>query len=114
MALEQHYVDLETGEEVFTTHAGDNSVTTINCLLYRDSEGVLIGILNHYDGKNPLERADAVNLWVRPDMQRKGIGRELVSEAQRLWPAINPESQRYTADGVKFLGALLGSLESRA
>lgn len=108
MALEKHYVDLETGEEVFPNHAGDDSMTTINCLLYRDSEGVLIGILNHYDGKNPLESADAVNLWVRPDMQRKGIGRELVAKAQERWPAINPEGQRYTPEGVQFITALLG------
>jgi GNAT superfamily N-acetyltransferase len=107
--LEAHYVDLDTGEEVFPQPqpVTDPSMTKIDCLLYRDDEGALAGILNHYDGRNPMEKADAINLWVRPDMQRKGIAKELVLEAKRLWPAIKPQEQRYTPDGLKLLVSLL-------
>ena len=79
----------------------------MDCLLYRDSEGVLSGILNRYDGKNPLEKLDAVNIWVRPDRQRQGIATALLRDAKRRWPGITAEKQRYTEDGIKLLATLL-------
>ena len=83
------------------------NVSRVDCLLYRDNDGTLSGILNHYDGKNPLEKLDAVNIWVRPDRQRQGIATVLLRDAKRRWPGVTAEKQRYTQDGIKLLAALI-------
>jgi uncharacterized protein YndB with AHSA1/START domain len=60
----------------------------VNCLLYRDETGELIGILNHYPTEfPPHERAGDENIWVRPDRRRRGIGSALLSEASLRWPS---------------------------
>jgi len=113
VALETHYVDLLTGDEVFPPQPrglwaeSDDSITKVHCLLHRDANGRLLGILNHYDGKHYLEGADAINVWVRPDVQRLGIGSQLVKEAVRRWPEITPEKQRYTEAGLALLNRVL-------
>lgn len=111
LTLEQHMVEVDTGNEVFDIPAdlaGPN-VSVIDCLLMRDEQGCLIAILNHYDGKNPMESADAVNLWVRPDCQRRGIGTTMAQEAGRRWPGARLEDQRYTPMGMLLLRSLLDS-----
>lgn len=109
IGFEQHMVNCTTGEEVFDIApvlAGPD-ITVIDCLLHRDADGRLDGILNHYDGKNPLEDKDAVNVWVRPDSQRQGIATLLVQEARRRWPTVTLEKQRYTPEGVRWLQGFL-------
>lgn len=113
--VEQHYVDLASGMEVFPPQPRglwwqtDMSMTKIDCLLMRDEVGVLVGILNHYDGRHPIEpTADAVNLWIRPDMQRRGLGRTMVLDAVRRWPGVTWEKQRYTPQGLALLESLGG------
>ena len=105
LTLEQHMVEVKTGIEVFDVAAdlAGPGVSVINCLLFRDDDGSLVAILNHYDGKNPLEAADAVNLWVRPDRQREGIGKMMTREAMKMWPGVKLEGQRYTPAGVYLL-----------
>jgi ribosomal protein S18 acetylase RimI-like enzyme len=109
LALEQHMVDTETGDEVFDVPAdlAGPGISVVDCLLYRDEDGLLVGILNHYDGKIPLEAADAVNLWVRPDRQRQGIGKMMTREAMKRWPGVRLENQRYTRIGVHLLQSLI-------
>lgn len=106
--LEQHMVTL-SGEEVFNVPVDmlGPGISVIDCLLHRDDDGQLVGILNHYDGKNPLEEKDAVNVWVRPDRQRNGIATALLTEAMRRWPGVMLEKQRYTPEGVLFLRGFL-------
>lgn len=82
-------------------------IAVIDCVLYRDENGLLVGILNHYDGNNPMEAKDNVNLWVAPDHQRQGIGTALLREAFIRWPEIDLEQQRYTRQGVLFIDGLL-------
>jgi len=112
--LESHWIEANGVERFPDREPGGaqhlNSlphVARVDCLLYRDSEGVLSGILNRYDGKNPLEKLDAVNIWVRPDRQRQGIATALLRDAKRRWPGITAEKQRYTEDGIKLLATLL-------
>lgn len=107
--LERRCVDIDSGAEVCDVDpalAGPR-ITVTDCLLYRDGDGTLIGILNHYDGRSPLERKGGINIWVRPDRQRQGVGTALVLEALRRWDDILPESQRYTEAGLAFLKSLI-------
>ena len=113
--FEQHMVSCTTGEEVFDILpilAGPD-ITVIDCLLHRDEHGRLDGILNHYDGKNPLEDQHALNVWVRPDSRRQGIASLLVQEAKRRWPQVTLEQQRYTPDGVRWLQGFLRKVDSK-
>jgi ribosomal protein S18 acetylase RimI-like enzyme len=113
VTLEQHMVDTETGNEVFDVPAelAGPGVSVVDCLLYRDELGSLVAILNHYDGKIPMEAADAVNLWVRPDRQREGIGKMMTREAMKRWPGVRLENQRYTRIGVCLLESLIRDAE---
>lgn len=113
--LERRCVDVDTGAEVVVVDpalAGPR-ITVTDCLLYRDEDGTLVGILNHYDGRGPLERKGGINIWVRPDRQRRGIGTALVLEALRRWDDMLPENQRYTEAGVAFLKSLIRRGEER-
>lgn len=84
---------------------GQTPLGIVDCLLMRDLAGDVVGILNHYGFDSVWERTGNVNVWVRPDRQRKGIGRLLVAEANQRWP-INLDQQRFTPDGVKFAETL--------
>jgi hypothetical protein len=86
------------------THAFMASV--VDCLLYRDSGGRLIGILNHYNENNPLEKPNAMNVWVKPENQRRGIATELLREANKLWTLTN-EHLRYTVEGDAWIASLV-------
>lgn len=84
------------------------AITIIDCLLMRDSEGLLVGILNHYpDDSNPLETPGNINVFVHPECYRQGIATALVREAARRWPDLEPDQQRYTPLGVAFLDGLI-------
>lgn len=109
LTLEQHMVEVGTGMEVFDVPAdlAGPDISVVDCLLLRDEAGSLVAILNHYDGKNPLEAADAVNLWVRPDCQQQGIGKMMTREAMQRWPGVRLENQRYTRIGVRLLQSLI-------
>jgi GNAT superfamily N-acetyltransferase len=86
--------------------AGD--LPPVDCLLWRDDQGLVRGILNHYPvNYAPYEMAGGVNIWVHPDWQRRGIGRALVTEAVTRWGEINVEQQRFSEAGAAFALALL-------
>lgn len=81
----------------------------IHCLLYRNRKGVAIGILYYYErDMPPLERAGNVNVYVRPDRQRRGIGSALIAECRQRFD-IDFEQQEYTAEGLAFVHSITGS-----
>lgn len=79
----------------------------VDCLLWRDDDGIVRGILNHYgmDG-SLLEARGNVNIWVDPAWKRRGIATALITEAVRRWD-IDPAQQRYTPEGSALVTALL-------
>jgi len=84
--------------------AGETDAGIVHCLLYRDVKGDVVGILNYYDGylkPNVWETAGNVNIWIRPDRQRRGIGTRLIRAAMERWP-INLDQQRFTPNGAAF------------
>lgn len=89
--------------------------TVVDCLLYRDDDGNLIGILAHYNENNPLQEPDTVNLLVKPDQQRKGVGKSLAREACTLWPHIlqvkGTQIQYWTAESLGWAEALVAKGE---
>lgn len=100
---------------------GDPCDAPVDCLLYRNNKGHIIGILNHYPTtsyespflhamKHPTETAGNVNVWVRPDRQRRGVGRKLITEALRRWPDIDVTQQKYTPAGHAWATRLLDEL----
>ena len=97
----------------------------VNALLYRDEQGQVRGILNHYPQDITtraggiyggmqllLERKGNVNLMVDPTARRQGIATKLYREADRRWK-INPKQQEYTTEGRKFYESLVKKAKSR-
>jgi GNAT superfamily N-acetyltransferase len=79
----------------------------VDCLLYRDEDGELVGILNHYPADfPPYEREADINVWVRPDRRRRGIGTALGLEAASRWEAPRPDQARMTASGARWVAAI--------
>ena len=78
-----------------TTHG------TVDCLLYRNEKGVVVGILNHYGFDSVWEKTGNVNVFVRRNAQRQGIGTALIHEAMQRW-TINLDQQHFTPEGVAF------------
>ena len=85
----------------------------VDCLLWRDEHGLVIGVLNHYPTDFPLERAGNVNVFIEPSHKRQGIGTALVAEANRRWGPINMDQQRYTPEGAAFAERLDEKARSR-
>jgi GNAT superfamily N-acetyltransferase len=79
--------------------------TMVDCLLYRDHDGTLIGIWNHYNENNPLQAPGSCNLWVRPDRQRQGIATALLRRADELWDLHDQDT--YTAEGNAWIEGLV-------
>jgi len=77
----------------------------VDCLLYRDLTGAVVGILNHYNKDNPWERAGNVNIWVHPDHTRKRIATLLWQEARHRWN-VTLVGQRFTPAGAALANAL--------
>jgi GNAT superfamily N-acetyltransferase len=89
------------GEPGISYFAGETEVGTVDCLLFRDDRGVVVGILNHYGFDSAWEQKGNVNVWVRRNRQGRGIGTALINEAKTRWK-INLDQQRFTPSGAKF------------
>lgn len=77
------------GQQVFT-------------LLYRNTRGRVVGILNYYPTTTRYEKAGNTNTWVDPSRQRRGVGTKLHDEANRRWGPINYAQQSYSMAGHAF------------
>jgi GNAT superfamily N-acetyltransferase len=89
-----------SGVSYFRGEMGDGS--HVDCLLFRDDDGVLRGVLNHYNVAYPdtgEEPGDYVVI-VEPAWRRQGIGRILLTEALGRWDDIDLARQKYTAEGL--------------
>jgi hypothetical protein len=80
----------------------------VDCLLYRDEGGDLVGILNHYPADiRPFQLAHDMNIWVRPDRRRRGIASTLLLEAHFRWGPFPEDTEpKLTQSGVEFVGGL--------
>lgn len=98
----------ETGDPGISYFRGDlTDGRWVDCLLWRDREGLLRGILNHYPvDVPPWERAGNFNIYVDPRFYRQGIGTELVTEADLRW-SLDFEQQDYTPNGAKLVAKYL-------
>jgi GNAT superfamily N-acetyltransferase len=74
----------------------------VDCLLYRDEEGLLVGLLYHYCDDSRYEEAGNVNIMVKPENQRRGIGTALLVDAMARWN-IDLSAQNLTLAGAFFL-----------
>lgn len=94
----------ETGPAGFDYRRESAAGHPVDCLLWRDEDGFLLGILNHYpEDVPPWESAGNVNVWIHPDRQREGIGTRLLREAETRWGPIDWEQQRYTRAGLELV-----------
>jgi GNAT superfamily N-acetyltransferase len=78
----------------------------VDCLLYRDENGALQGILNHYPFDNDWETKGNFNIWVAPGHFRQGIGTALLGEAVSRWD-IDFHQQKYSEAGAALVNAFL-------
>lgn len=80
----------------------------VDCLLYYDKDGDLVGIHCHYGFDFPPHEKKGNNLTVvAPGVQRKGIGTKLLQEALKRWPDMNlhqPENSNAGKALVRSLG----------
>lgn len=93
-----------------------NESTWVDCLLYRDDSGKLIGILNHYpfalvdpDDPRIVERRGNINIFIDPKHKGKGIGTKLVDEAVSRYN-VDLRRQRYSEEGADFINNYIRKL----
>jgi GNAT superfamily N-acetyltransferase len=108
------------GEPGFTEEVHPLNGATVHCLLWRDQDGLLRGILNYYPDDVPGERithrgvtfrmggekAGNANIWVDPNHRGKGIGTMLAREAIARY-RIDITQQRFTAAGAALAEKLM-------
>jgi GNAT superfamily N-acetyltransferase len=85
-----------------------NDELFVDCLLYRDEAGELVGILNHYPMDfPPHEREGDENIWVHPGRRRQGIGSTLLLEARFRWGRRPSAGEpKLTESGLQFVKSL--------
>lgn len=80
-----------------------DATTYVDCLLWRDTDGTVRGILNHYPTDlPPWEKAGNINIFIDPTMRRRGIATALLMAASQRW-LVNLSQQRYTSEGRAFI-----------
>jgi GNAT superfamily N-acetyltransferase len=89
-----------TGAPGLSYFPGKTPLGIIDCLLWRNEAGEVVGILNHYPFRTPEgQEPGTFNVWVKPGWQRRGIASRLGDEALRRWH-IDVGKQTYTTEGV--------------
>lgn len=71
----------------------------VDCLLWRDKKGKLLGAVNHYPvDMPPHELKGNINVMVDPAHQGEGIGKTLLKAAVKRWD-VNLDQQNWTPKG---------------
>jgi len=71
----------------------------VDCLLWRDKKGKLLGVVNHYPvDMPPHELKGNINVMVDPAHQGEGIGKTLLKAAIKRWD-VNLDQQNWTPKG---------------
>ena len=90
--------------------------TWVDCLLFRDDSGKLIGILNHYpfalvdpDDPRIVEKRGNINIFIDPKHKNKGIATKLVDEAVSRY-SVDLRRQRYSDEGANFINKYVRKL----
>lgn len=88
----------------------------VDALLYRDKDGKILGILNHYpqdmpaeERGGPSERRGNVNIFIDPKSKRSGIASGLLKEAVSRYK-VDLNKQRYSKEGAAFVNSFVRSL----
>ena len=88
----------------------------VDALLYRDKDGKVLGILNHYPQDMPAEQRGGpsekkgnVNIFIDPKNKRSGIASELLKEATARYK-VDLNKQRYSKEGAAFVNSFIRSL----
>ena len=88
----------------------------VDALLYRDKDGKILGILNHYpqnmpaeEPGGPSEKRGNVNIFIDPQSKRSGIASELLKEAVSRYK-VDLNKQRYSKEGAAFVNSFVRSL----
>lgn len=82
-----------------------NQECWVDCLLYRDAGGAVVGVFNYFSVDiPPYEQKGNFNILVASDWRRNGIATALLNEAVKRWN-ISFVQQRCTPDGAAFLTA---------
>lgn len=95
--------------ETYALGTGEHA-SKVDCLLYRDDDGQLIGILNRYYENNPHQAPDTGNLWVKPDCHHNGVATALLRKAAELYPEKAQgwvDNQTFTHAGVAWIESLV-------
>src|SRR4051812_37166458 len=89
-----------SGQPGLSYFAGQTPLGVIDCLLWRNESGELVGILNHYPFRTPEgQEPGTFNVWVKPGWQRRGIATRLANEALLRW-RVDLNVQTYTPEGA--------------
>ena len=104
---EQYPEDGPPGISYFKGVVDDS--TWVDCLLFRDDSGKVIGILNYYpfalvdpDDPRIVEKRGNINIFIDPKHKNKGIATKLVDEAVSRYN-VDLRRQRYSEEGANFI-----------
>jgi hypothetical protein len=81
----------------------------VDCLLWRDDNGILKGIVYHYPQDLSLEKKGNMNVFISPDSKRQGIASILVAEAIERYN-VDLRRQRYSEEGAAFINNFVRNL----
>ncbi len=92
----------------------------VDALLFRDDNGRVRGILNHYpfeliDPENPSvgEKQGNINIFIDPLYKNKQVGTKLLNEAMARYD-IDLNQQDYSTEGAAFINAFVRKLPENA
>lgn len=92
----------------------------VDCLLFRDDNGRIRGILNHYpfeltdpEDSSVTEKKGNINIFIDPLYKNKQVGTKLLDEAITRYD-VDLNQQTYSAEGAAFVNAYVRKLPENA